>query len=98
MPKRESRPVKLPMFTATCDGALKQVRAKGPEQAAKKIFRMNKNIHAAAGILRVTNETNDTFEFVVADWCSNTESKFCPKDKAKNVWKTCKFQSQNNGN
>jgi hypothetical protein len=59
------------------------VRAKGPEQAAMKVFRMNKASYAAAGYVDVCDQhDNHSFRFATANWCAaGSPKKFVSKPK-----------------
>merc|ERR1719215_1588544 len=67
---KKKEKAKRPAFTSTCNGTRHTVRAKGPEQAAMKIFRMNKSFHASVGSVTVFDEHNEHFQFPTSNWCS----------------------------
>jgi hypothetical protein len=73
---KTSNAAKHPAFTATCDGHVCVVRAKGPEQAAMKVFRMNKATHAAAGYVDVCDQRDNlSFRLATSRWCSPSSPK-----------------------
>jgi hypothetical protein len=80
---KTSKAAKHPAFTATCDGRECVVRAKGPEQAAMKVFRMNKAAHAAAGYVDVCDQRDHhSYRFPTSSWCSAASpKKFMSKPK-----------------
>mmetsp|Transcript_24665 Transcript_24665/g.36172 ORF Transcript_24665/g.36172 Transcript_24665/m.36172 type:complete len:92 (+) Transcript_24665:116-391(+) len=80
--KKKNTKQKRPSFTSFCNGVRHTVRAKGAEQAAMKVFRMNKSVHAERGFVEVFNESNESYRYPTSNWCCGASPrKFISKPK-----------------
>ena len=78
----KKKKTKHPQYTAILNDTTYTVRAKTPEKAAMKLYRINKNEYASLGYVTLTSEDNTTYIFPVANWCSSSDpSKFKSKPK-----------------
>lgn len=82
MAKAKKNKTKHPAFKANLNGQLLVVRARGPEQAAMKVFRTNKAAFAERGCVEVTDEERNCYRFATSNWCSEgNPRKFLSKPK-----------------